>query len=64
MQCKRCDGLGTITLSPRRNLAAGEEPGRVIALCPACGGSGETTGLRISARNLLRRPSGLRRRIA
>lgn len=63
MQCKRCDGLGTVTLNPRRddgnlqpNGSIGDEAGQVIALCPVCHGSGSQTSLRMSVRRPTRRP--------
>lgn len=53
MQCQRCGGLGTVTLYPPRNVPTGEEAGQVIALCPACHGSGRALGLRLSVRRML-----------
>jgi len=41
MICDRCQGLGTIVLKPATvRDENGEDLGAVIALCPACHGSG------------------------
>ncbi|HVV94224.1 MAG TPA: hypothetical protein VHD15_12480 [Hyphomicrobiales bacterium] len=42
MTCDRCHGLGTIVIKPAvvHDDAGGDGRGAVIALCPACHGSG------------------------